>query len=134
MRFAGINYLAVVVAALVGFAAGGVWYRVFGTVWMAALGRRPEDIKPTPGPFIVAFLAQLVMAYVLAGLIGHLGGAVNVQNSIVSAAFIWLGFVATTIAVNDSFQGAKPSLTLIDAGHWLVVLALMGFVIGLFGA
>ena len=134
MTFAGINYLAVLVAALVGFAAGAVWYRVFGVHWMAALDRKPEDIKPTPGPFIVAFVAQLVMAYVLAGLIGHLGGAVNVQNSIVSAAFVWLGFVATTIAVNDSFQGAKPSLTLIDAGHWLVVLALMGFVIGLFGA
>ena len=133
MRFSGINYLAVVVAALVGFAAGGVWYRVFGAAWMAALGRSPEDIKPTPGPFIVAFLAQLVMAYVLAGLIGHLGGPVNVRNGVVSAAFVWLGFVATTIAVNDSFQGTKPSLTLIDAGHWLVVLALMGFVIGLFG-
>jgi hypothetical protein len=134
MTSSGINYLAVVAAALAGFAAGGVWYRVFGASWMEALGRVPEDIKPRPGPFITAFVAQLVMAYVLAWFIGHLGGAVNVQTGIVTAAFIWLGFVATTIAVNDSFQGAKPTLTFIDAGHWLVVMALMGYVIGLIGA
>jgi hypothetical protein len=81
----------------------------------------------------VAGIAQLLMAYMLAGVLGHLGD-VNIQNGIVGAAFIWLGFVATTIAVNDSFQGAKVTLTLIDAGHWLVVLVLMGFVIGIFGA
>ncbi len=49
------------------------------------------------------------MAWVLAGLIGHLGpGQVTVQNGIVSGAFIWLGFVATTIAVNNAFGRRKP--------------------------
>jgi Protein of unknown function (DUF1761) len=133
MVFAGINYLAVVIAAVVGFAAGAMWYRVFGNVWLMAQGRAPGDITPTPGPFIVAGVAQLLMAYMLAGVLGHLGD-VNLENGIVGAAFIWLGFVATTIAVNDSFQGAKATLSLIDAGHWLVVLLLMGAVIGVFGA
>lgn len=132
MVFAGINYIAVIVAAIVGFAAGSVWYSAFGAAWRAALGQT-EAFKPRPGPFITAILAQLLMAYMLAGVLGHLGD-VTLQNGIVGGAFIWLGFVATTIAVNDSFQGANVSLTLIDAGHWLVVLVLMGGVIGLFGA
>ncbi|MEJ8574867.1 DUF1761 domain-containing protein [Microbaculum marinum] len=133
MVFAGINYLAVVIAAVVGLAAGAIWYRAFGTVWMAALGRTRADVTPKPGPYVVAGIAQLLMAYMLAGVLGHLG-EVNVQNGIVGAAFIWLGFVATSIAVNDSFQGARVTLTLIDAGHWLVVLTLMGAVLGAFGA
>lgn len=133
MIFAGINYLAVVIAAAVGFGAGAVWYRAFGTAWMAALGRTSTDFQPKPGPFIVAGVAQLLMAYMLAGVLGHLGD-VNLQNGIIGAAFIWLGFVATTIAVSDSFQGSKVTLTLIDAGHWLVVLVLMGAVIGMFGS
>lgn len=132
MMFSGINYLAVVIAAAVGFAAGAVWYRVFGTAWMTALGRSAAELKPKPGPFVIAGIAQLLMAYMLAGVLGHMG-SVNMQNGIVGAAFIWLGFVATTIVVSDSFQGAKPALSVIDAGHWLVVLVLMGAVIGLFG-
>ena len=132
MVFAGINFIAVIVAAAVGFVAGSVWYGAFGTAWRAALGQT-EPFKPRPGPFVTAILAQLLMAYMLAGVLG-LFGDLNLQNGIVGGAFIWLGFVATTIAVNDSFQGAKVSLTLIDAGHWLVVLVLMGGVIGLFGA
>jgi len=132
MVFTGINFLAVVIAAVVGFAASAVWYKAFGTAWMLAQGRTPGDMTPKPGPFVVAGIAQLLMAFMLAGVLGHLG-EINVENGIIGAALIWLGFVATTIAVNDSFQGAKVTLTLIDAAHWLVVLAVMGAVLGAFG-
>jgi len=132
MIFAGMNYAAVVVAAIVGFFAGAVWYGVLGKYWLAALGKSKADMKPAPGPFIVAAIALLVMAYVLAGTIGHLG-EVDMGTGIISGAIIWAGFVATTVAVNNAFQGAKLSLTLIDAGHWLLVLLLMGAVIGAFG-
>ena len=35
--------------------------------------------------------------------------------------------------VNHRFQGQGWKLTLIDAGHWLGVLLVMGAVLGLFG-
>ena len=74
------------------------------------------------------------MAWVLAGVIGHLGAEeVTVRNGVISAAFIWLGFVITTLAVNHAFQGSKRTLTLIDGGHWLGVLLLQGAIIGLVG-
>jgi len=132
MAFAGMNYAAVIVAAIVGFLAGAVWYGLLGKQWLAALGKRKGDMKPSPGPFITAAVALLVMAYVLAGAIGHLG-EVNLRIGVISGAILWAGFVATTVAVNNAFQGAKVTLTLIDAGHWLVVLVLMGGVIGAFG-
>ena len=52
----------------------------------------------------------------------------------ITAAFMWLGFVITTLSVNNAFQGAKPALTVIDGGHWLGVLLLQGAIIGLMGA
>ena len=83
---------------------------------------------------MIAALANLVMAWVLAGVIGHLGaGQVTIRNGMISRAFIWLGFVATTLAVNNAFAGRKPMLSVIDAGHWLGVLLVSGAVIGLFG-
>ena len=135
MQFGGINYLAVLVAAAAGFGTGMIWYMVFGKAWMAALGKSQEDLKPKPAPFIAAVLCQLVMAFMLAGLIGHLGDAqVTLTNGVLSGALVWGGFVITTMIVNHTFQGASRALTLIDGGHWLAVLIVMGAIIGQFGA
>lgn len=72
------------------------------------------------------------MAWVLAGLIGHMG-TVTIRSAVISALFVWLGFVVTTIIVNTSFSGRRYLLAAIDSGHWLLVLVLMGVVIGWIG-
>lgn len=138
MQFAGVSYSAVVLAAVASFAFGSVYYMALGKPWMAALGKTEAEIKDAGGmsplAFIIAAAAQLVMAYMLAGVIGHLGdGQVTLRNGIISGASVWVGFVITTMAVNHAFQGAKRALTLIDGGHWLGVLLVQGLVIGLFG-
>lgn len=136
MEFAGINYLAVVVAAVVSFFIGWPWYMTFGKTWARAVGKDPDNPpKPQPGPFIVLGVALLVMAFVLAGIIGHLGtDQVTIKNGIISGLFLWLGFVATTILVNYTFQGRRLVLSFIDGGHFLLVLVVMGAIIGWFGA
>ena len=79
MTFSGVNYLAIVIAAVVAWLAGAGWYMVFGRTWMAALGTTPEKMQAAKGgpgaylPFIYAFAAELVMAWTLAGLLGHIG-------------------------------------------------------------
>ena len=132
VEHAGINYLGVIVAAVAGFAFGSVWYGLLGKAWLAALGKSKEDMKMHPLPFIMAFLCQLVMAWALAGVVGHLG-EVTLRGSVIAAAIVWFGFVLTTMLVNHRFQSASWSLSLIDGGHWLGVLLVMGVVIGLFG-
>lgn len=139
MHFAGLSLFAIVLAAVVSFMFGWLWYGIlFPKQWMAAAGKTEADLKaqggPTPTPFVISFVALLVMAWVLAGVIGHLGaGAITLSSGMTSGALVWLGFVATTLAVNHTFQGAKPVLTLLDGGHWLGVLLLQGAVIGWLG-
>ena len=133
MDFSSVNMIAIIVAAVVSMAIGAAWYGVLGKPWMAAVGKPKETFKPTPGPFIIAFVCQLIMAWMLAGVIGHLGD-ITVVRSLISALFVWFGFVVTTMLVNHRFQAASWSLSLIDGGHWLGVLLCMGLVIGLFGA
>ena len=134
MEFVGISYLAVLFAAAAGFGFGAVYYITLGSRWMRALGKTKEEIVAarSPVPFIIAIVAQLLIGYMLAGVIGHLG-AVNIRNGVISGLFLWVGFVITTMAVNYSFQGAKPMLTLIDGIHWLGVLVLQGLIIGWIG-
>jgi uncharacterized protein DUF1761 len=140
MSFAGINYLAVLIAAAAGWVAGAVWYMALAKPWMAAVGTTKEKIdasKAQPGaslPFVFAFAACVIMAWVLAGVIGHLGpGQVTIRNGVISGAFCWLGFVITTMLVNNSFAMRSRMLLVIDGGYWLVVLALMGAIIGAMG-
>lgn len=59
---------------------------------------------------------------------------VAIKNGLISGALCWFGFVATTLSVNYAFGGRATSLTIIDGGHWLGVLLLMGAVIGAFGS
>lgn len=136
MDFAGMNYWAVVFAAAASFIFGGFFYGVFGKQWLDALGKTEEEIKRSGyiGTMVMTFVAQLLMAFVLAGLIGHLGpGQVTLGNGIISAFFIWSGFVASTLTVNYSFQQRGFMLTLIDGVHWLCVLLIQGAIIGLLG-
>ena len=111
----------------------GLAHTIFGKVWQDALGKKKEDCKPTPLPFIIAALGCLLMAWMLAGLMGHLAD-VTVRGGVISGFFVWVGFVLTTTATNQAFHGTKPIVTVIDAAHWLVVLAVMGAIIGAFGA
>ena len=133
MTFAGMNYLAIVIAAVAAWLAGAGWYMALGKTWTAALGTTPETpAGHRPGaflPYVYAFIAELLMAWILAGLLGHIG-ALTVRGGIISAAFCWLGFVMPTMAVNNIFAGRDARLLLIDGGHWLLVLVLMGAIIG----
>jgi len=132
-----INYLAVIIATLAGFGLGAVWYMVLGKAWMRAMGKTEAELTPKSDaakamPFIIALLALFVMAWMLAGVMAHMG-QVSVRGGSLAGFFVWLGFVITTMGVNHAFGGAKPMLTLIDGGHWLAVLVVMGAVIGAFG-
>ena len=98
--------------------------------------KAPARLGPVPIPYLIAFIAELVMAWMLAGILLHLqrgGLAPSLRNGVISAAFLWLGFVATTLVVNHSFQGTKRTLTLIDGGHWLGVLLIQGAILGWWG-
>jgi Protein of unknown function (DUF1761) len=137
MAFAGLNYLAVIVAAVVAWAASAVWYMSLGKIWIAALGKTPEQVEVERSkrgaflPFIYVFVADVIIGWVLAGVLGHLGpGQVTLKNGVIAGAFCWFGFVLTTMASNYSFAGRDKRLLLIDAGNWLIVLIVIGAIIG----
>lgn len=136
MDFAGANYLAIVVAAIIAFGWGALWYgALFSKPWMKAARVDPSQMQMSALPFVISFLALLVMGWVLAGVIGHLGtGQVTLWNGVVSGFLLWLGFTATALAVNHRYENFGWDLTLIDGGHWLGAAVIMGAIIGWWGA
>ena len=139
MGFGGLNFLPVIAAAIAGFVFGGIWYNTFSKQWMEAVGMSPEKMQRDRGGiglYLLAFAAQFIMAWMLAGVLLHLGNSgmpISLRSGVISAAFLWFGFVITTMVVNYSFHGARHALTLIDGGHWLFVLLIQGAIIGWWG-
>jgi hypothetical protein len=138
MSFSGVNYIAVIIAALAGFGLGAIWYTLLAKPWMHAVGLTEAECKARNQgagrivPFVISIVALFVMAWMLAGIMGHLG-QVSIRGGVISGFFVWLGFVITTMGVNHAFSGAKPMLTVIDGFYWLAVLLIQGAVVGAFG-
>lgn len=137
--FAGLTVWALPLAAVLSFMFGGLWYGLLSRQWMAASGVTEEQVKsrgPAPWPFVVTFLCQLVMAWMLAGLVLHLAKAgipATLYSGMVTGFFIWIGFVLPSMLVNYTFQMQNGALKLIDGAHWLGVLLIQGAVVGAWG-
>lgn len=129
------NYLAILVAAIVAFLIGGLWYSpmLFAKQWMAAHAHTPEDVArmkaDAPRAYAISFVALLVMAAILQLLLNHLGVR-NWGGGVAWAAHIWLGFAATIGLMANVYSGKKFSVFIIDAGYQLVYLVAMGAILG----
>jgi Protein of unknown function (DUF1761) len=141
MHLLTVNILAIVIAAVAAWIFGAAYYGALGKQWVAALGTSMDALKAQnagkssvakASPFVLSFVAELIMAFVLWGIVFHVG-TFSIRSGIISGVVCWLGFVLTTIATNNAYPGRKVMLTVIDAGHWLGALAIIGAIIGGFG-
>src|SRR5262249_36195450 len=112
MTFAGMNYWGVLMGAGAPWVLGGLLVSVLSKPWMAAAGVTKASIEQHAGsirgfvPFVIAFVAALIMAWVLAGIMGHLG-QLSIKNGVISGAFCWLGFTIPAMVVNYTFAQRK---------------------------
>jgi hypothetical protein len=135
LDLAGVNWLAVIVAAVAGIIVGFIWYAppVFGRRWARASGvELPQPGEVQPMTYVGAVVTAAVTAYVLAVLIGGLGAA-SLVDGVIVAVVAWLGFVATWLASGVFFERRSTEWWAINAGQAIVSLAIMGAIIGFLG-
>ena len=130
MESADINWFAVVVAALVPMALGALWYSplLFAGPWMAAVGRRPEELNMGATGYAISAAGALLAATTL-GYIVDWSDADRLLEGVFIGGSVWLGFVATTLAVNTYFGGRPLRLWLIDNGYQLISFVVMGAIL-----
>lgn len=70
-----INFIAVLIAAIIPMVMGFIWYnpKVFGTAWMAASGMTPEKAKQSNMAVVfgVSFLMSLILSFALQFMVIH---------------------------------------------------------------
>lgn len=127
---AQINYLAVLVAAVVSFVIGTLWYMgIFRKPWMKEMGISERDAKKSGNKgmgktVILNIIGTLVMVYVLAHFVSYLN-LMSFTDGAVLGFWIWLGFfAAATLLGSVLWEMRSWKLFAINGAYWLVNLAV----------
>ena len=138
MSFHHLNFLAVLVAAILTMLAGFLWYSpvLFAKPWMTEMGYDPNDkartaeMKKSAGPaYAGSLLASLLSAFVLA-LFLHWMRAEEARTGATAGFHVWLGFVATVQFTGALFTRQSMKLFAINTGYQLLCYLVMGAILG----
>lgn len=130
----GMNYSAVMGAAMGSFVVGAVWNSplMFGNQRMKLLGMNLEamaDAKIPAGKMLCEFGRVLLVAYVLAHFAVFLG-IIDWKGGLHLGAGVWIGFQATLLAGAVIWENMPWKLYAIHAGDALAKMLLMGVILG----
>lgn len=126
-----LNWIAIVVAAVVFYAIGALWYSpvLFGNAWMSLRGLTKEGMsKPHPLLYVGSFLTALVSAIITAVAIQLAGAEGAVEGLLIGVLLGVLAFVV--VATNHIFENVKLKLHLITIGYHVVGLIVTGLILG----
>jgi hypothetical protein len=133
MSPSGVNYWAVLVAAVVYFVFGALWYSrgVFGKAWMQAVNKTDEQLKAiySPWKFVWAFIGSLLVAYGLARAMSWIPGA-SLSTGAMLGVLAGICFVMAPMTINDVMEGRPCKLTTINVLYNLIGFVAMGIIIG----
>ena len=127
-----VNYVAIIVAAIVYMALGALWYSkwMFKTKYLNLTKQTPVETKGYASwAMSWATVTAVIMAYVLALTINTFQMKTAANGAIV-AAIMWAGFTLTTLAHGYLWYKKPLGLFLIEASHYLISMIVMGAIIG----
>ena len=126
MEFGEVNYIAVVLGAVLNMILGALWYGpVFGKLWLKLIGKKAEEIQSKPWLYILSFIGAFLAAMVLA-LVVRAFGSVGFSGGVLAGLVVWLGFVATVTLTYTIFEGPPLSVWLLFAAYQLVIFLVEG--------
>lgn len=110
-----------VAAAVVYFSIGAVWYSplLFAKTWQAEIKKLGNQTTTAAPAMVTTAIAILVIVLTERALINNIN--INgMPEAIKLAVTLWLGLVASTALINNTFQNGSLRLLAINQGYHLV--------------
>lgn len=128
----GTNWWQIILAVVVYFAVGSVWYSpaLFAKPWAQELGKKMGDMGDAKSAMLATLGAMIVLVLIEAYIVQATGTSTASRGAYLGAK-LWLGFTATTALINNVFQGSSKKLFAIDQGYHLVGMVLAGVILAL---
>lgn len=131
-----INFWPILVATIVSFGIGALWYSpiLFGKEWMtlSKIKESDWDEAKAKGPW-KAYVVQFIAIFVTYAILGFLVSATNAATATDGAFLgflVWLGFVATDAAGALMWEKKPMKLVLINIVATLLTLVIGGAILG----
>ena len=154
-----LNFLAILVAAIVPLVIGFIWYgpMLFQNAWMREAGMTEEKMKSSNMAviFLVSLLLSVLLAFFTQFLVIHQVGAMGMvggdptdalpsfqafmddygnsyrtfKHGALHGAMAGIFFVLPVMATNGLFERKSWKLTFINVGYWTLCLAIMGAIV-----
>lgn len=131
-----VNYLHVVVAAVVMFVLGWLWFSplLFFKPWMRLRGMDPDaamaGAKMPGGKLAVEFARCFILAYVIARFVALLGIA-SALGAVHFGLSVWIGFPVIILAGSVLWENTSWKVAAIHAGDWLVKMLVTPLILTL---
>lgn len=133
-----INIAKLVLSVLGFMGLGYLWYGpLFGKQWRHLVKIHDDNIskKEMQSSMLNAVLVGIIMNFVYQHFtqmsIYSFGGS-KFAASLQTGIWIWLGFIATTIVMNNTYERKPKKLTYINAGYLLAVMVVFAIINNLF--
>ena len=129
-----IKYLAVLVAAIVHWVVGGVWYGLlFADKFVQLIGWDQAKVQQMqnrgPGKELaIAFIMALVLCYILAHFVQYTKST-TAMGGAQTAFWLWLGFIVTTNIAGVLFEERSMGLFLINISYQFVGCVIAGMIL-----
>ncbi len=130
MTLEQINIWAVLLAALIKFIIGGLWFSplMFGNLWLEEVGQTKEVLVASVRPLLLAAVLCLVTAFTLAVIITL--ADIDFIRSLALGSFMGVGIMAAMLGPQFAFEGRSFRLFTIYVGQYVVELTVMAAILG----
>ena len=138
-----INIVAVLIAVVVNFVLGVIWFMpLFGKIWGKEMGYDP-NLKPAPGVMmkgmVFMFIGNFFFAYVFAHNIAAwqfvpgIKEMTPIANAMMAAIFTWFGFYFPGNLSATVWEKKSWKLFAINGGYQLVSLIVVALILTYWG-
>ena len=127
-----VNIAAVAVAVVAVFVASSVYYIALGRQYaeVSQAARDTAGTRPSPVKALFELVRCLVVVLVFAGIAAKLH-VTTLPEALALAVVAWIGFPVVLLAGSVQWEKVPWRLAAIHAGDWLLKLALISCVVGL---
>jgi len=127
----GINWIGVLVAAVVSYGIGAFWYSVaFGAQWMALSGMSEADIAATSSmSYLYGALQTLIVSFGIGWLVARTG-MTTLRAGATAGLWACLFFALATYSLRYIYGNDNLGLIGIDAPYMVLQYVLSGAIIG----
>jgi hypothetical protein len=132
MDLSSINWIAVLVSALLFYGIGAIWYSfLFQKAWMKEVNVTMEDAKKANMVKIMSF-TLIITIVMVTGLALFLAQFQDVDSFRGGMVGLHCGFAVSsmTIALNALYEMKSWKYVLINSGYMIVGFTISGFILG----